>query len=191
LVAVFSLSFLIVQPANADPITGEVAFVGLFTVTGGSNPLDLANATGIDFTYGVVAQATGDFNPINGVVPLMSPVTLNDFTFQSFAGVDPLWAVGVFSFALNTLTSVNQGENYLALTGTGIVSSSKTGLDPTSFNWSFSGDNSGGTLQLFSSTASPSVQVAEPSEIITLVFLVIGVGALCLWSSRARTAIRC
>jgi len=184
------LSFTIAQPASADPIVGEVAFVGLFTATGGSGPTDLLNATGIDFNVAVVAQATGDFNFFNGVVPFLSPVTLNDFTFAPFTGpIDPLWEVGAFQFALASLTSVYQGTNYLALAGTGTVSSSAAGLDDTAFNWSFSGDSSGGKLQLFSSTASPTA-LPEPSELTTLGFLAIGVGALCLLSRRQRKAVQ-
>jgi hypothetical protein len=190
ILAVFCLAVMSAQPANASPITGEVAFVGTFLATGGSGPLDLENATGIDFTFGFVAQATGDFNPSNLVMPFMSPVTLNDFTFAPFSGpVDPLWAVGVFSFALQSLTTVAQGEGYLALGGTGVVTASKAGLDATVFNWSFSGDNSGGTLQLFSSSGSPTA-LPEPSELLTFAFLAMSVGALCVWSRGHRQAIQ-
>jgi hypothetical protein len=179
----FSLS------ANAAPITGEVAFVGSFAAEGGNGPLDLANANAIDFTFGIVAQSTGDFNAANGVVPFFSPVTLNDLTFDPFSPVDPLWAVGVFQFALNELTSVVQGENYLFLAGSGVVSSTNPSLDDTAFSWSFSGGNSGsdGTLQLFSSTALP---VAEPSDLATLGLLAISMVAFGLWSLRQRKALQ-
>lgn len=183
--AAFCLSLMIVQPANADPITGEVAFMGFFAATGGSGPLDLEHATGIDFTSGIVVQSTGAF-AANGVMPFSS-VALQDFQFAPFYGpVDPLWAVGVFQFALQSLTAVDQGVSHLALSGTGIVSSTKAGLDPTVFNWSFSGDNSGGTLQLYTSTAT---RVAEPSDLGTLAFLIVGMAALGVWSRKHRNAV--
>lgn len=190
ILAVFCLALMVSQPANAGPITGEVAFVGAFQATGGSDPTDLEHATGVAFPYGgVVAQATGDFNISNGV-SFFSPVTMSSFTFDPFAGpVDPLWAVGVFQFALQSLTTIEQGENYLALAGTGIVSSTKAGLDSTVFNWSFSGTNAGGTLQLFASTASPT-PLPEPSELITFAFLAMSVGGLVVWSSSTRKALQ-
>jgi hypothetical protein len=190
LAAVFVLCFAFAQPASADPITGEVAFFGGFTVSGGSGPLDLANATAIDFTGGTVYDKSGSFS----VLPVLAPVTLNGFTFlPSFSGpINPLWVVGQFQFALQTLTSVDQGTAFLALAGTGVVSSTIAGLDPTAYDWSFVGTNSSqgitGTLQLYASTAS--VRVAEPSDFVTLAFSMFGLGALCLWSRRLRTLIQ-
>jgi hypothetical protein len=185
-VALFCLALMAPQPASADPITGDVAFFGIFTTTGGSGLLDLANATAIDFTFATVAAATGDFNAANGVMPFISPVTLNDFTFSPFSSaVDPLWAVGIFQFALETLTSVQQGTNFLALSGYGTASG--TGFDDTMFFWSFSGDNAGGTLQLFSSTSTP---LPEPSELLTFALLAMGMAVFGVWSRKHRRAVQ-
>jgi len=190
--AVLCLALLIPQAANAAPITGELGFFsGSFGVTGGSDPFDLENATGVDFNGAIVVSSTGSFLA-NGVLPF-SGVTLTDFTFDPFAGpVDPLWVVGIFEFALNSLTDVTQTATSLSMAGTGIVSTTvNVGLDATAFNWSFSGNNSGGTLQLFTSTSSPTPQpVAEPSELITLAFLAMGLATLGAWSRKYNKAVQ-
>jgi hypothetical protein len=123
----------------------------------------------------------------NGVIPFGSAVTLVDFTFNPFTGpVDPLWTVGIFEFALDTLTSVTQTATSLSMFGSGVVSTTaNVGLDATAFNWSFSGNNSGGTLQLFTSTASPTPQpVAEPSELLTLALLAMSLATFGAWSRK-------
>ena len=187
--AFFCLTLMVAQTASASPITGEVAFVGPFSATGGTGPLDLEGATGLEFSTATVVYSSGDFQ-VNGVAPFFSQVTLTDFDFNFAGTIDPLWAVGVFQFALNTLDSVTQTANSIALSGTGIVSSSIAGLDPTAYNWSFSGDNSGGTLQLFSSTSSPTpLPVTEPSELTTLAMLVMGMGLFGMWSRKHRKAL--
>ncbi len=181
-VALLCLTLGAAQPARADLVDGELGFFGTFLATGGSNPvsggMSLQDATGINFTMGLVTQATGDFSGL-----AFWPVSLTDFTFAPFSPVTSLWSVGGFQFGLEDLTSVSQGANHLALAGTGAVTSS--GFDATPFNWSFSGNNSGGTLQLFSSTATPGpVSVAEPSEFSSLALLVIGLSTLGIWSRR-------
>ena len=186
ILALFGFALMAPQSAKADPITGEVAFWGTFSATGGTG---LQDATGIDFESSIVAAATGDYAS-NGVFPVLSPVALTDFTFDPFLGpVDPLWTVAGFSFALETLTTVNQGPSYLVLAGTGVVRNAAVG-DPTAFNWSFSGDNSGGMLQLFSSTSSPSpVGLAEPPELSSFA-LFWGVAVFAAWSRKYRKVLQ-
>ncbi len=183
--AIFCLALMSAPSAKADPITGEVAFIGGFTATGGSGPTDLANATGVAFSSGIVGGSTGDFASYG--VGMYAPVSLTSFTFAPFSGpVDPLWSVGIFEFTLNTVDVVSQSATSLVLAGNGIVSTTvNVGLDATAFGWSFSGDNSGGTLQLFSSTASPTA-VAEPSEAATLGFLALSMMAFVIWSRKPR-----
>lgn len=175
------MTLMATQSAFADTIDGEIAFTGIFTTTGGSGPGDLAGATGIDFGTAFVLQSTGDFAS-NGVMPLLSPVTMNDFTFDPFTGpVDPLWSVGAFQFSLSSLNTIEQGESYLVLAGSGTVTSSIAGLDATSFDWSFSGDKSGGNLKVFSSTATA---LPEPSDFATFGFLALGIVAVSVRSRR-------
>jgi hypothetical protein len=186
-VAVLCLAFGAPQAAMADSISGELAFFGTFSVSGGSSSTDLANADTINFTQTILGAATGTF-AANGVVPFFTPVTMNSFTFDPFAGVDPLWVVGAFQFALNTIAIEQQSASALALSGTGIVTSSIVGLDASEFRWSFSGDNSGGTLTVYSSTNSPT-PLNEPSELTTLGMLVMGMGLFGLWSRKHRNAL--
>lgn len=181
--ALLCLAQLTVQPAKADLVEGDLGFFGAFLATGGSNPapggMSLADATGINFVFdtALVTHATGDFSGLT-----WSLASLTDFTFSPFSTVNPLWAVGGFQFALQGLSNISQGANHLALAGSGIVTSS--GFDATPFNWSFSGNNSGGLLQLFSSTATGPVSVAEPSEFFTLALLVMGMFTLGIWPLR-------
>ena len=181
--AIVCLVLMAAPSAKADPITGEVAFIGAFVATGGTTATDLENATGIQFTGAMVGGATDDF-AANGV-NMFTPVTLNSFTFAPFSGpIDPLWAVGAFQFALDTVTVVNQTAGSLVLAGSGIVTASAAlGLDATAFTWSFSGDNSGGTLQMFSSTSTPTA-VPEPSEAATLALLAMSMVAFGIWSRK-------
>jgi hypothetical protein len=187
--AIFCLVLMVAPAAKADPITGEVAFVGAFQATGGSSATDLANATGIQFTGAMVGGATGAF-AANGV-NMFTPVSLSSFTFAPFSGpVDPLWAVGVFQFALDTVNVVNQTAGSLVLSGSGVVSTTVAlGLDATAFTWSFSGDNSGGQLQMFSSTSTPT-PVTEPSDAATLLLLAMSTMVFGMRSSKFRKALQ-
>ncbi len=184
--AVICFSLLGPQLARANMITGDIAFVGTFTTTGGSG---LQDATGIDFGTVLVAAGTGDFNFSNGVIPLLSPATMTDFTFAPLPsdGVDPLWTVGTFKFALNSLTTVAQSSTYLALAGTGVVTSTKTGLDATDFNWSLVGGPDLGGLKLFVSVSDPApTTVNEPSQFSSLMLWTLGIGAVAVWSRKRR-----
>ena len=49
-----------------------------------------------------------------------------------------LWSVGGFTFELLTSSIVNQGGDLLTISGTGIITSTNQGFQPTAATWSFS-----------------------------------------------------
>ncbi len=126
---------------------------GDFAPTGGTN---LSDATGIDFLGDdfTVDGANGDF-AASGIAAGDTGV-IQDFQFNPLAPspVDPLWSIGGFTFALESITVDFQNENFLLLSGTGLLSAA--GFDDTSGFWNLSG-NSAGALFNFSagSTAIP------------------------------------
>jgi hypothetical protein len=162
-------------PLSADTIDGELGVFGSFSPIGGT----LADATGIHFNWAWVADATGDFG---GLTPGSVVTMNNDVSLVSFSSVTPLWSVGGFSFDLLNLTIVGRDASHIALTGTGIVTYTPL-YDPTAFNWSFSGDTSGGTLHLFSNTAT---SVPEPSELAALGLWATAILPLAAWSRKRR-----
>ncbi len=157
----------------AVPITGNIAFAGLSTVTG-----EVVNFTG---NSAAVAYADGDF-AAEGVVALTGPATaLNTAVFNQldysspFAGVTPLWTIGGFSFDLETITVGPTGPGVdLALSGTGTLM--RAGYDNTTYNWAYSGNAIAGTLQVFSSASAPT-SVPEPGSLALLGLGLVGFAA--------------
>jgi hypothetical protein len=132
--------------AHAVPITGEVGFGGAFTAVD-ENWLqtDFDLATGIDFAPQTILVdniiASGDFVDVN------STGTIKDFQFDPFVGpITDFWVIGTssgeqFSFELTSVArSDTCSDNFLCLEGTGIISSSDSGLDDTFGTWIFTGN---------------------------------------------------
>jgi hypothetical protein len=84
------------------------------------------------------------FNPAVGVTTGdfvgQTSVVIADLDYSPFVAIDPLWTtnLGEFSFAIQTLVVVSETADSLSLTGTGLLTSTLLGLDPTLANWSFS-----------------------------------------------------
>lgn len=159
---------LLGSPGTADAqqqITGNIGFGGAFTPADDSfAAASLGTATSIDYNgngvqdsgLGVVVLASGSFASL-----LYSAATLYDFTFSPLApgGVNPLWEVGGFSFALDSVTINTQDSQTLSLTGTGIVSASN--YIATAGTWNFTGNPAGSSF-VFSAGAGPVAAVPEP-----------------------------
>lgn len=150
--------------ASAVPITGSIGFNGAYLLVGGTT---LATATGIDITSahtsGVV---TGDFAGIaDGTV-----TNYADFTFDPAGPVASIWSVAGFTFDLNEMNVDFQNASLLALSGSGLISSTDAGLDSTNGKWTFTANATGQNLT-WSSSAAP-----EPAMVLLLATGLIGFG---------------
>jgi len=142
----------------AIPITGNIAFSGLATVTGNT----------VTFTGNSATVALADGNFADQGVAAGDATVFNQLDYSSpFAGVTPLWTVGGFSFDLTTIAVGPTGPGVnLALFGTGMLMN--TNYDNTIYNWAYSGNSIGaGTLQIFSSASAPT-PVPEPGSLALL-----------------------
>ena len=182
--AVIAVAALAAAPASAVKISGDVSFNGGFTPNGSIGTG--GTATAIDFDPNgaggliTVTQSDGDF-AANGVVNGTTG-SIQDFTFAPFAGpIAGFWTLGIFSFQLDNITSTSfftaGGQDFLVLTGTGIISAA--GFDDTAGSWSFSGNRSGSTFSFSASSGA----IPEPATLA-----LIGAGLLGLGVARRRKA---
>lgn len=182
-------ALLVPFTAGAVPIVGEIGIAGSLNPVCDNNPENgdtchMDNATGLDFSgdQALVTFATEDFASIGGL-SFGSVVSMTDFTFNPFTGVDPLWTAGGFSFAMDSLVVMAQTNTVLELRGTGLISYSDfsrggPALDPTAGSWSFSADIATGATQFaWSSTTAPT-PAPEPGILVLMgLGLIGGLGA--------------
>ena len=159
------LAMALASTAVAVPITGSIGFAGSYTATNGSSifdggtqvALDLATFIDIkDDTAKVTGTVDGDFA---STISAGDIATYNDFKISPFNSVSGLWNIGGFTFDLNTLNIVAQTSNILALSGTGMISSTDVNLDNTFGEWTFTA-NASGTNFTFSSGTAPAPGIA-------------------------------
>lgn len=174
--------------AMAVPIVGEIGLGGnLQAYCSGGDPIcDFSNADGIDYGnngFGTSASmvatfANGDF-AADGI-GIGSFGTINDFLFNPLtpSPVNPLWTItgnaSTWAFSLESVTIVMTTDNFINLTGTGILSG--TGFDDTMGTWSFSADEVGSEFS-WSSTNAPTI--SEPGALVLF-----GIGLLGMASRR-------
>ncbi|HEB87471.1 MAG TPA: PEP-CTERM sorting domain-containing protein [Gammaproteobacteria bacterium] len=164
--------FAMAGVANAIPITGSISFTGAFTTDTGL----LATAATISNTSArVTGVITGSFAAEG--ISSASSVTYSNFTFNPISvPVNNLWSVGSFSFNLTQMAfSYPQSVYGIGLHGSGIISSSTTGLDPTPGSWRFNATSAGDSFVWGSSSAAPK-SVPEPAAVLLLGAGLIGFG---------------
>ncbi|MDH3647380.1 MAG: PEP-CTERM sorting domain-containing protein [Gammaproteobacteria bacterium] len=163
--------------ANAAPIQGSIAIGGsLIPICAQPLNCTMDIATGIDFLNddrGLVNGASGDFALFG--VSFGDIVAMNDFQFSPIEFNNPLWSVGGFSFAMETLNIHEQTATVLELRGRGLISFDGDSLDPTIGRWSFSTDAANTDINFsWSSTAA----APEPGILILMgMGLIGGIGA--------------
>lgn len=166
--AAMALSFA-AAPAYAGFIEGAITMSGDFAPTGGTG---LGDAIGIDFLGDdfTVDATTGDF----AAAGIMTGDTgfYQDFDFNPLmaGGLDPLWSIGGFAFALEDIEIVFQNAFFLVLQGTGTLSAA--GFDDTFGMWNMTA-NQAGTLFNFS---SGTTAVDEPTVLALMGFGLLGFG---------------
>lgn len=167
--AVMAVSF----NASAVFINGDITMSGDFLPTGGTS---LGDATGIDFIDDdfMVDGATEDF-ATSGIMS-GDVGTYFDFSFDPLTPGTQVWAIGGWSFALDSISILLQTDFFIVLQGTGMMSG--TGFDDTTGTWNLTG-NRAGALFNYSSGASA---VAEPATLA-----LVGLGFIGLAVARRRS----
>ena len=164
--------------AQATQISGDIDFAGevVFDTT------SLGTAKQVNtWDMAVVSGTSGDFSsvPLNSTVAFATPYVFNPPT--AYTGVNGLWSVGGFTFALTSSTVTMQTNKSLQIFGSGFVSGN--GFDQTPGTWSFSVTQSNGhPEQQFSFQGNSAAPAPDSGSTVAL----LGVGLMAIAAIRAR-----
>ena len=188
------LSFLVIgasagffcTEAQARPIVGDIDFGGMVTF----DTLSLATATEvIQWNSSYALKDSGDFatfiNPSTHPAATMAA----PWIFNPSTATPGLWTIGGFTFDLTAAVVTFQSATFLNITGTGTISSTHVGLDPTPGFWSFSSSTANGQTQNSFGFQANAEAVPESSTISLLMIGVLGLAAMYGW--RRKGALQC
>lgn len=182
--ALVAVSTLAGGTASAAPLAGSysinggfvpVALSGAETSLGGAEAVDFVTTGVLTPTPGtpgefLVSQATGDFSDLDGQTGSIQDVSLlSSGNAQYPVPPIPLFqTVGDASFDLSTLTVMQQDDEFLIASGTGVFN--RTGFDSTEGFMNFTGQTAGGSTFTWSAslTTEGPTNVPEPATMLML-----------------------
>jgi hypothetical protein len=188
------LSFLVIGASagffctqvQARPIDGDIDFGGMVTF----DTVSLATATQVTLWNSSYAlKDSGDFatfiDPSTHPAATMAPTWI----FNSGTPGAPLpgpatnglWTIGGFTFDLTSSVVVFQSATFLNVTGTGTISSTHVGLDPTPGVWSFSSSAARGQTQEKFGFQANAEAVPENSTLSLFMIGAFGLAAMYGW----------
>ena len=126
--------------ANIDPVANTVSF----------NPASPANNAAVDSSTSNLAT----------LLPVGTALVYKNFTYSPLSVVNPIWSgtigLGTTSFSLTNISFISEAFDNtdplnpifvgLILRGSGTISSTVAGYDPTPGAWSFNASNTGSTF---------------------------------------------
>jgi hypothetical protein len=167
------------QQAQATAIQGNINFAGAVQF----NTKSLGTATRVVTWYdsngnagfsSVQVGGTGDFAAI---APGTQATMAQPWIFSPSTSTPGLWSVGGFTFDLQSSTIVTRNASNLSIEGTGTVNGN--GFDPTSMDWSFTTQSSGGRTHTIFSFSANGVAVPDSGSAVALLgFALIGIEVL-------------
>jgi hypothetical protein len=139
--------------AASASLQGELGFVGSFT----PNSTPLSTATALTFDTASIVAGTGSYSGIT-----TGPLPFTGFTFSPSLSPNPttLWAKDGFSFEMTSVSIDLQTDDYLLLSGAGMLKG--TGFTDTPGSFNFSG-NTMGALFTFS---AGNANIPEPTSLL-------------------------
>lgn len=176
--AAFLAALALASSAQAALITGNIelsADASVINIDFGANTVTFVPSA--PTLNSKVDNSTGT---LAALLPAGSQITYKNFTYDPFAGLPSIWSNGTTSFDLQSISMVSEIPGYaLFLFGTGLISTTVAGYDPTPGTWSFSADSSdGGAKFAWSSTATTKRVPDGGTTIALLGASLLGLGAV-------------
>lgn len=146
-----------------------------------------ASVINIDFTTNSVtftpsspalnAKVDASNGTLGALMPVGTQVTYKNFTYDPLSVVNPIWASATTSFTLQSVIVQYEIPGFgVGLIGSGLISTTVPGYDPTPGTWSFSSDSSGASFS-WSSTATAKRVPDGGTTIALLGASLLGLGA--------------
>lgn len=154
----FMGSLAMAGSAMALPIAGDLGMVG-FGIPG------INTMTAVAIPQPLSVSVTGVSGDFSSYLSSGNSVNFNSFIFDPISTpvADPLWAVGGFSFKLDSVNVSFRDNNNLVLDGVGMISGNS--FDDTHGTWSMSIDSARSYFS-FSSGTTATAPVPEPTTML-------------------------
>jgi hypothetical protein len=167
------------QEAQATQISGMLNIQGTATF----NTTSLGSATSVVSFHNVSVggQNSGAFTSIAEGTPVAMTMS---YIFSPSTSTPMLWSVGGFTFNLQTSHVEFQNNQFLAISGTGMILGN--GYDPTPGVWAFTSQNAGGHPHATFTFSANVTATPTPDSGMTVALL--GAGLIGLAAFRAKFA---